>query len=282
MSFSIKDFTAQLNKSGGLAKTNRYFLEIALPTALATTYTSAPAVKEHFKYMVSGVSIPTKTISTNSVLAPGSEQKYPYAHEMEALTVTFLCTKDYLERKFIDDWMMEVVKPNGGSFTIGYRDDYSAKLTLSVFGDTLVGKEKTVELVDVIQFNACFPLSASAIELSYEEQSEVTTFEAVFQIDYWERLEMNSDLNIPNTSGENLLLQMQNDVSETQNRIRSTSMSRLANNNWGRKAFTKKPDDSWKSSPFSNSYEVPIPEQSRFARAKDTIRHGFNNIKKYI
>ena len=38
-----------------------------------------------------------------------------------------------------------------------------------------------------------------AIELSYEEQSEVTTFEAVFQIDYWERLEMNTinDLNIP-------------------------------------------------------------------------------------
>ena len=52
MSFSIKDFTAQLNKSGGLAKTNRYFLDIPLPTALATTYTSAPAVKEHFKYMV--------------------------------------------------------------------------------------------------------------------------------------------------------------------------------------------------------------------------------------
>ena len=53
---------------------------------------------------------------------------------MEDFSVTFLCSRDYIERKFIDDWMMEVVKPHGGSFTIGYRNEYSGSLQLMVYG----------------------------------------------------------------------------------------------------------------------------------------------------
>ena len=93
-----------------------------------------------------------------------------------------MCTREFVERKFIDAWMNEVVQMDGGSFTIGYRNEYNTELKLRVFDD------KNTQ-IDQIDFSACFPLSVSAIELTHEEQSEIPTFEVVFQIDYWNRPE---------------------------------------------------------------------------------------------
>ena len=179
----ISSFITSLEKSGGLASTNRFKLSIKLPPTLQTLYQSSPRLAEHLQFVVQTATIPSKTISTNSVLAPGAEQKYPYAPEMEDLTVSFLCTKDFIEREFIDDWMKTIVIPSGGSFFIGYRNEYSAEMYLQLY-DTFN------RLVAMYKFSACFPLSASAIDLSHEEQGDVPTFEVVFQIDYWEQVDL--------------------------------------------------------------------------------------------
>ena len=169
-------------KQLGIGRTNRFRMNIAVPKALTGKLTKLmkTTVNEHLSFTVGNASIPSKTISTNSVLAPGAEQKYPYAPEMEDITISFVCTREYAERKFIDAWMNEVVQMHGGSFTIGYRKDYETELKLQVF-------DEHDKQIDQIDFSACFPLSASAIELTQEEQTEMPTFEVVFQIDYWSR-----------------------------------------------------------------------------------------------
>jgi hypothetical protein len=181
----ISSFITSLEKSGGLASTNRFKLVINLPPSLQTLYQSSPRLEKHLQFVVQTASIPSKTLSTNSVLAPGAEQKYPYAPEMEDLTVSFLCTRDYIERAFIDDWMNTIVIPSGGSFFIGYRNEYSAWMALQVFAN-----DNSSFPAAVYKFNACFPISASAIDLSHEEQGDAPTFEVVFQIDYWEQMDL--------------------------------------------------------------------------------------------
>lgn len=181
----ISNFITSLEKSGGLASTNRFVLKIQLPPVLQSIYGSGPRLEEHIQFAIQTASIPSKTLSTNSVLAPGAEQKYPYAPEMEDLTVSFLCTRDYIERAFIDDWMNTIVIPSGGSFFIGYRNEYSARIQLYIFGN-----DEDTRPAAWYTFHACFPLSASAIDLSHEEQTDVPTFEVVFQIDYWEQQDL--------------------------------------------------------------------------------------------
>lgn len=247
MSFSINDFTTQINKQGGIARTNKFRLFITPPTKLSTQYKNSARIQEHLQYAVQSASIPTKTVSTNAVLAPGSEQKYPYAHEMEDLTLTILCTRDFIERKFIDDWMNEVVQPIGGSFTIGYRNEYSAKIQLQVYSEY----EETP--VDIIDFYSCFPLSSGAVDLSYEEQGEVATFEVVFHIDYWERVTID---DLP-------------DEYTWKTRVPAEKM-------------IDKVEREWQSSPFRQRTEEIISEPvSRFERAKELAISGYNKIKKY-
>lgn len=282
MSFSISEFTNAINEAGGIARTNKFKLYVVAPSIVMMQYKSMPKIGKHFVYTVQNVSIPTKTVSTNSVLAPGSEQKYPYAHEMEDLSVTFMCTKDLVERKFIDDWMNEVVRPNGGSFTIGYRNEYSGKLILHVYG------EDGERPVDIIVFHACFPLSAGAIELSYEEQGEIATFETTFQIDYWERIPVSAlpkePWNQQKPTNELLdELARRNDSlpSLPENpRAGNSVMGRMLNTSTANKLMDKK--DNWMVSPM-RAVKARISEPvSRFERAKKSVATGYNRIKKYL
>ena len=284
MSFNISDFTTAMNDAGGIAKNNKFKLYVAPPPILLTQYKSTPRIARHFVYSVQNASIPTKTISTNSVLAPGSEQKYPYAHEMEDFSVTFLCSRDYIERKFIDDWMMEVVKPHGGSFTIGYRNEYSGSLQLMVYGAD--GQKP----VDVIKFNACFPLSAGAVELSYDEQGEIPTFEVVFQIDYWERIPLS---HLPEEhewdqrkSTTQLLEEMakRNETliaPKTNPRSGNSVMGRMANNNFKTDMLEKNPIRA-AAHQFRTSKGNISSKLSRFERAKSTLTSGYKSLKKYL
>ena len=85
---TLQDFRSYINTHRGIAKSNRFVVEL-LDSSLINrisgygrathTYNGDNrTTQQHLEFSARSTSLPSKTLSTNAVEAPGPEQKYPY------------------------------------------------------------------------------------------------------------------------------------------------------------------------------------------------------------
>ena len=183
---TLNGFRGYIGGNGGIPHLNRFLVNIPTVQALKENISSHKNVQEGLQFSARAATLPSKTISTNAVLAAGPEQKYPYQDVYEDLTVTFLTTKGkdkhLPERLFFEDWIDTVVNPN--SMLIGFSNEYAVDITLSVLSDKRSGQTKLVEY----KFQRTYPIGIGAIEFAHDSE-EIMTFEVTFSYDKWYREE---------------------------------------------------------------------------------------------
>lgn len=192
ISQTLNGFRNYIGSQGGLAHLNRFAVEIKAPPIMTNhqQISMYNDVLRHLTFTARSASIPSKTISTNSVAAAGPEQKYPYMDVYEDLSITILTTKgkstDFAlpERTFFEWWMTQVVSDD--DMLVAFRNEYSTDLKISILTDV---RNKESKLATYI-FDAAYPIGLGAMELSHESE-ELMTFEVTFSYDKFKRETIN-------------------------------------------------------------------------------------------
>ena len=141
--------------------------------------------------MCDTVSIAGKTVQTTPDLKYGIRREVAYgAPSYDPVTLTFYCTEKLYEKKELDKWQNKIVKTNdgqnGGTFDIGYYDDYAkdSKIVvtkLSVTGETVYKHE----------YREVYPKTVTAIELNHGTSSGPVKVSATFNYIYWSDVTTN-------------------------------------------------------------------------------------------
>ena len=206
---TLQDFRSYINTHRGISKSNRFVVEL-LDSSLINriseygrdtqTYNGDNrTTQQHLEFSTRAASLPSKTLSTNAVEAPGPEQKYPYNDVYDDLTITFMATQGkehpygIPEKRFFDTWMNTVVNPE--NMLVNYSKLYTTNgLRISILN------EKNAILAKY-RFDRAYPIGMSAVELSHEV-AEPTTFKVTFSFDRWHYITDTTKLETENEEGE--------------------------------------------------------------------------------
>lgn len=207
MSFSPNNFLSNIKGKGGPAKSNRFEVILPIPPALSGTVSNSliekilnlpqsafgdisdainsavginegkqksanPAVSRYLTLQCETAELPGKTLQTADVKIYGPIFKVPYNVQYTDMTLTFICTNDFYERKLFDQWM-EAIAPND-TYNMRFPKasllakeqaytGYMTKITVIQYDDVV----KQIYAVDLID---AFPIGVAAQPLSWAEE----------------------------------------------------------------------------------------------------------------
>ena len=158
--FSYEKFKSTI-KDKGVARNNRFNVNIALPPALSSSY-------DTFSIMLlwTSVNLTGVNVASEAVKLFGESVEVPYDRNFAGVSFTFVVTTDMKERKLFDDWIDFIQNPTSRTFT--YMDEFKAsEVKIEVLG--LDDKSRyTITLYDA------FPKTIGALSLSSEDNGAMT------------------------------------------------------------------------------------------------------------
>ena len=221
---TLNGLSKYIASQGGVPHLNRFAVEITNPKSLSNVSNSIGEqynhVLQNLTFSARAVGLPSKTLSTNAVMAAGPEQKYPYMDNYDDLNVTFMSTKGKKgfglpERKFFEDWLSTIV--SDGNMLVGFSDVYSTDLRVSILSDQRGSPSRLVQYA----FERAYPIAISAIEFAAASH-DIAFFKVTFSYDKYYRV--NVVENTPNPAS--VLPEPKNgEIPERKNRIWTSEVS---------------------------------------------------------
>jgi hypothetical protein len=202
MSFSPNLFLANVRAKDGLAKPSRFEVVLPIPTYIGSfvgnsiiekilnfpnsvfndvtdaigsafgkqgqkddqSKTSSPSTSRYLALQCESAELPGRTLTTADVKIYGPTFKVPYQTQYGDISLTFLCTNDFFERKLFDRWM-EAIHPsdtNNLRFPKGQATRYMTNIKIIQYDD-FIKQIYAVELIDA------FPIGVAPQALSWGE-----------------------------------------------------------------------------------------------------------------
>ena len=236
---TINGFKSHIDSQGGLVPLNRFSVVVPIPNTLnGVDWISN--TNRGFGFTARSASIPSKTISTNPVMAAGPEQKYPYQDVYEDLTISFLSTKGteqhaIPERSFFEAWMATVISHD--NMLVGFSDDYSVVLRVGVLTNNRNEQTKLAEYM----FIRAYPIGLGAMDFSHDSE-ELMSFDVTFSYDKWRQVKQTSPSIKEFTNPDTKLKEITPPKAEWTERKEHN--------------YTNNKKDSWKDSPIKNKRVV--------------------------
>ena len=183
MSFSPNLFLSNINAKAGLAKPNRFEVILPIPTyvgnfvstsvldqivnlpnSIFTTIadafnkasdkdkqsvSSSPSISRYLALQCETAELPGKSILTTEVKIYGPTFKVPYQTQYDEITLTFMCTNEFYERKLFDRWL-ECIMPSDTNNLRFAKDDETRYMTniKVVQYDDFIRQIYAIELID--------------------------------------------------------------------------------------------------------------------------------------
>lgn len=195
MAFAPQLFLSNIRAKGGLAKPSRFevilpipqyingfisqsFFEqlLNLPNVLISDITSFlregdenpqstssnPSVSRYLSLQCEETELPGKTLLTADAKIYGPIYKVPYQTQYQDLTLNFLCTSDFYERKLFERWI-EAIMPTDTNNLRFPKDDATRYMTniKIIQYDDFIKQIFAIELIDA------FPIGISSQSLSW-------------------------------------------------------------------------------------------------------------------
>lgn len=200
MSFSPNLFLSNIKGKDGLARPCRFEVILPLPPAVGNninnsaiekilnfpnsafteitdavnealgseqdkTPSANPAVSRYLALQCETAELPGKTLQTAEARIYGPSFKVPYQAQYSEMTLSFICTNEFYERKLFDKWMETMVPgdTNNPRFPKGATSRYLTKIRVIQYDD-LIKQIYAVDLIDA------FPVGISPQQLSWGEE----------------------------------------------------------------------------------------------------------------
>lgn len=125
---SMTAFRSRLG--GGLAKGNRYFVQIT-PCTLMRQFAGGLDITEfsnELSYFCEGAELPGRLFNVYTYRYHGPNRQQPYQSEFQNISLNFIVRDRMLEKQYFDNWF-ELMNPQG-DFDMRYKDDYKTEIKI--------------------------------------------------------------------------------------------------------------------------------------------------------
>ena len=203
MAFSPELFLSNIKAKDGLAKPSRFQVILPIPTYIANfisnglleqllnlpnvivadvtnlvnnalgnsakeeqSKTSNAAISRYLALQCETAELPGKTLLTQDAKIYGPTFKVPYQTQYSDITLGFLCTNDFYERKLFERWM-EAIMPTDTN-NLRYPKDQATRYLTNIKiiqYDDFIKEIYAVELIDA------FPIGVAAQQLSWADDN---------------------------------------------------------------------------------------------------------------
>lgn len=166
--FRYSEFVQTIKKDG-LARQNRFFINIALPGLVgefANLYSNGSEQFRRVNMFCKSISFPGISFSTSPIRNHGEVFEAPYDRNFQGLNATFYVDRNMYVRKFFDEWVDSIQNPDTRDFNY-YKDFVSSEITLYVLD--------SFERVNyVVMFFDVHPKSIGALSLDQGANDNMT------------------------------------------------------------------------------------------------------------
>jgi hypothetical protein len=129
---------------------------------------SDPQISRYLGLQCESTSLPGISLATADVKVYGPGYKVPYQKDFNgnSITMTFICTNDFYERKLFDRWIEAIMPPdtNNMRFPKGEQTKYLTDITVMQF-DEFIKQIYAIKMIDA------FPTSIAEQTVSWADDS---------------------------------------------------------------------------------------------------------------
>ena len=196
--FSINNFMSRVDNLGGLAKRNRFSVEVTPPESMKSSVTA-----DSINFLAKTVSFPAKTFATTEYRYGGKfSLSVPYEITLEPVTIKVMNTGNHTPRIFWNDWFNHI--HNFTTYNMEYYEKFVGTVTISHYLDDEENIDPTKTAHEVTLHNA-WPITMNAIEMTWEN-ADVMDFQVDINYewwtDHWPGDVASSSVNAPTTFGK--------------------------------------------------------------------------------
>lgn len=184
MSFNIVDFKARGLSLGG-TRPNLFRVLLTFPSSVAST-----TVADKGAFVCNASQLPPSVVQEVNVLYFGRPVKYKGDRIFQDWTVTVLNDEDFLLRDAFESWQNEMnyLESNimDEAFVAqGYKQDLFIEQFAKDGQPNPGGGVEEGHVIRSYKMVGAWPTTVSPINLSWDAQNQVETFEVTFAYDYW-------------------------------------------------------------------------------------------------
>ena len=178
--FDVTSFMSKVNNLGGIARKNRFSVEITPPMSLVSEVDAST-----ISFLAKTVSFPARSFGTTTYRSGGRfGLDVPYETTFESVSLTMLNTNDHAPRKFWNNWFKHIQN-------VGDRDAYNMQ-----YYKKFVGTEKIFYYTEKaempsrssseyeVTLHDAWPKTISAIEVGWEN-SDFADFDIDIAYSRW-------------------------------------------------------------------------------------------------
>jgi hypothetical protein len=163
---NIQQFVTLIGKKGGVAKKNRFRIEISIPSYISSD----------ISLLCESITFPSKTIQSFDFSSYRNPIKIPAGFTNEDITAVFHLTNDYYIKDLFDKWLNSIV--NTEDYFIAYDEQF--KTTVGIF--QLNDNDQVVYGVELLE---AYPISMDAVELDNSATNATQKLTVNFTYNYW-------------------------------------------------------------------------------------------------
>jgi len=185
----ISNFVSQIGESG-LARSNRYTVEMALP---GTSYNT----NQYRKMMLfcEAVQLPGLNVNTTPIRTFGEVREMPYEMNYDPITLSFYVDGNMIIKGIFDEWILSVHNINTRNFN--YYSNYTSDL-VKIFVEDLNNKPKYI-----VGLYEVYPKTVSQVQMGYD-QKDVMKLSVSFAYKYWRSEVLNKSEPKPTLASKKL------------------------------------------------------------------------------
>ena len=159
--FGISKFMSQVENLGGIAKKNRFTVQVTKPQSMVS---EIQASKIDFR--AKAVSFPARTLGTTTYRSGGRfALNVPYETTYEAMSLTLVNTNDHAPRIFWTDWLEHIQSMD--SYNMQYYKKFIGSIKISHYAENQLFAEESFSSYQITLHDA-WPKGIGAIEYSWE------------------------------------------------------------------------------------------------------------------
>ena len=174
--YSLERFSAAVLSGSGLARTNRFEVNISVPSGLgAKGYVVGDLVNMYCEQ----TNFPILNINTKSFKIFGPSYQRPISSEYggEGLSMTFHVDREMKIKRFFEDWMHLIINKN--TFAVSYQEKYTTTINIKQL-DEMNNVTHEVELLEA------FPRNMNMMELNNSSSNQTHRLNMLFAYRFWQ------------------------------------------------------------------------------------------------
>ena len=181
----LNDFIAQV-KSEGLMKSNRYIIEMVMPTGMRPSVNMRKVL-----LLCDSIAVPGVTISTTPARTYGEIREMPYEKIFAPANLSFYVDNKMEVKKLFDEWQGVIQNPTTRNH--GYYRDYTTKIVITIL-DVYDNQRYQITL------HEAYLKDLGSVQMSNESR-EVMKLNVTFQYKYWTATDAYASVSHPDNRG---------------------------------------------------------------------------------